>query len=45
MCIELLQRQLGKHSTAVLTYAGQRLGEVNTRAWRSALKRASIENF
>ena len=31
MCIDVLQRQLGKHSTAVFTYAGRPLGQVNTR--------------
>ena len=45
MCVELLQRQLGKHEKAVFTYAGRPLGQVNTRGWRSALKRAGIENF
>lgn len=45
MSIELLQRQLGKHPERVFTYAGKPIGQVNTRAWRSALKRAGIENF
>ena len=44
-CVELLQRQIGKHVERVFTYAGKPLGQVNTKAWRSALKRAGIENF
>jgi integrase len=43
--VELLQRQLGKHPDRVFTYAGRPVGQVNTSAWRSALKRAGIENF
>lgn len=43
--VELLQRQLGKHKERVFTYAGKPIGQVNTKAWRSALKRAGIENF
>jgi len=43
--IDLLQRQVGKHAERVFTYAGRPVGQVNTRAWRSALKRAGIENF
>ena len=43
--LDLLQRQLGKHKEFVFTYAGKPVGQVNTKAWRSALKRAGIENF
>ena len=43
--LEVLRRQLGKHSQRVFTFAGKPLGNANTRAWRKALKRASIENF
>ena len=45
LSVELLQRQLGKHQEFVFTYAGKPVGQVNTKAWRSALKRAGIENF
>lgn len=43
--VDLLQRQLGKHPEKVFTYAGKPVSQVNTRGWRSALKRAGIENF
>jgi integrase len=29
----------------VFTYKGRPLGQVNTRSWRNALKRAGIENY
>ncbi len=45
LSVELLRRQLGKHSEWVFTYAGKPVSQVNTKAWRSALKRAGIENF
>lgn len=43
--LDLLQCQLGKDKEFVFTYAGRPVGQVNTKAWRSALKRAGIENF
>jgi len=43
--IEVLLRQLGKHSSWVFTYKGKSIATANTRAWRSALKRAGIEDF
>jgi integrase len=43
--LEVLRRQLGKHSQRVFTYAGKPLANANTKAWRNALKRAGIENF
>lgn len=45
LSVELLQRQLGKHEKWVFTYAGKSVGQVNTKAWRGALKRAGIDNF
>jgi integrase len=45
LAVELLQRQIGKHQERVFTYAGKPIGQVNTRAWRDALKRAAIDNF
>lgn len=41
----ILHRQGGKHPERVFTYAGKPLGSANTRAWRSALKRAGITDF
>jgi integrase len=43
--VALLQRQFGKHPDRVFTYCGKPVGQVNTRAWRNALKRAGIKNF
>ena len=43
--VELLQRQVGKHEERIFTYAGKPVGQINTRAWRKALKRVGIENF
>jgi integrase len=43
--VGVLQRQLGKHKERVFTYRGKPINQVNTRAWRKALKRAGIENF
>lgn len=40
----LLKRQ-GDHPTHVFTYEGKPIGQVNTKAWRGALKRAGIEDF
>ena len=45
LSVELLQRQLGKHKDYVFTYAGRSINQVNTKAWKNALKRAGIENF
>lgn len=41
----VLQRQLGKHSLRVFTFAGKPISNANTRAWRKALKRAGIKDF
>ncbi len=43
--LAVLQRQLGKHPVRVFTYAGKPIANANTLAWRSALKRAGIEDF
>jgi integrase len=37
--------ELGKHRDTVFTFRGRALRSANTKAWRSALKRAGIENF
>ena len=41
----VLNEEKGKHPARVFTYKGIPLGQVNTRSWRNALKRAGIENF
>ena len=43
--IDLLKSQLGNHPEYVFTYRKAPIGNINTRAWRNALKRAGIENF
>lgn len=45
LSVELLQGQLGKHAEYVFTYAEKPIGQVNTKTWRRALKRAGIDNF
>jgi integrase len=40
LSVDLLHGQLGKHEQHVFTYAGKPICQVNTKAWRSALKRA-----
>jgi len=42
---DVLRRQRGKHERFVFTYRGQPIRQVNTRAWRAALRRAGIESF
>ena len=43
--MQVLQRQIGKHSTRVFTYSGRSLKAANTKAWGNALKRAGITDF
>ncbi|WP_258195714.1 tyrosine-type recombinase/integrase [Nitrosomonas ureae] len=43
--MEVLRKQVGKHSLRVFTYQGKPIIQVNTRAWRKALRRAGIEDF
>lgn len=45
MAMEVLLRRQGDHRTHVFTYDGRPVLQVNTKAWRSALQRAGIENF
>lgn len=42
IAVAVLERQQGKHKTAVFTYRGEPLRSANTRAWRKALVRAGI---
>lgn len=41
----VLRRQAGNHPSRVFAYKGKPVTEVNTKAWRHALKRVGIENF
>jgi integrase len=41
----VLSRCLGRHRQFVFTYRGQPIDQVNSRAWRQALKRAGIAQF
>jgi integrase len=41
----ILRQQIGRHPSFVFTYNGEAIDEVNTKAFRDALKRAGIKNF
>ena len=41
----VLREQIDKHEEFVFTYRKRPIKEVNTKAWRAALRRAGIENF
>ena len=43
--VEIIRRQVGKHSEAVFTYRGHPISRCNNSAWRKALERVGIENF
>jgi integrase len=43
--VAVLGRQRGKHPQFVFSYRGRPIGQVNTKAWKSALERAKIEDF
>lgn len=45
LAVEVLQQQLGNHPERVFTYLGKPFEAANTKAWKSALKRAGIEDF
>lgn len=45
VAMDVLTRQIGKHSVRVFTYKGRPIAWANTRQWRDALKRAEIEDF
>ncbi len=42
---KVLERQRGKHHTRVFTYQGKPVREVNTKAWRKALRDVGIKDF
>ena len=41
----VLREQMGKHLTHVFSYRGNPVTQVNTKAWRAALKRVGIGDF
>jgi len=43
--VSIIRQQDGKHPTHVFSYSGEPIRQVNTKAWRKALKRAEIEDF
>ncbi|WP_407661369.1 tyrosine-type recombinase/integrase [Methylomarinum vadi] len=43
--VVIVREQIGKHDSHVFTYHGKPVSEVNTKAWRNALKRAGITDF
>jgi integrase len=43
--VVVIREQIGKHSTRVFSFRGKPVRQVNTKAWRLALQRASIEKF
>jgi integrase len=43
--MDVLRRQRDKHADRVFTYRGKPIRWVNTKAWRTALDRAGIDNF
>lgn len=43
--MKVLHSQKGLHREYVFTYNGQPVNQVNTKAWRNAVKRAGIKNF
>jgi integrase len=43
--LQVIEEQRGWHPEYVFTYEGRPIQQVNTKAWRAALKRAGIEDF
>jgi integrase len=43
--ILVLRRQMGKHPRFVFTHRGRPVRNVNTKAWKAALRRASVTDF
>jgi integrase len=41
----IVRRQIGKHPTHVFSYNSAAIRQVNTKAWRKALRRAGIQDF
>ncbi len=45
LALEVLRRQAGNHPQFVFTYRQRPIGQVHTKAWTNALKRAGIVDF
>ncbi len=43
--LSVVRGQIGKHDEYVFTYRGKPIQQVNTKAWKRALKKAGIDNF
>jgi len=43
--VVVIREQMGKHATHVFSFRGKPITQVNTKAWRAALKRVGIEDF
>ncbi len=43
--LSIIRKQFGQHDQFVFVYKGRVINQVNTKAWRNALKKANIENF
>ena len=43
--MEIIRRQIGKHDRFVFSYKGKPVGQINTKGWRAALKKAEIQDF
>lgn len=43
--VAVIRRQIGKHHERVFTFRGAPVRQVNTAAWKAALRKAGIEDF
>jgi integrase len=43
--VTVVREQIGKHETHVFTFRGKPVRQVNTKAWRAALRRVGIGDF
>ena len=43
--IQIIKDQSGKHPKYIFTYKGNRIIQVNTKAWKKALARAGVKDF
>ena len=43
--VAVVREQIGKHGTHVFTFRGNPVRQVNTKAWRAALRRVGIADF